>query len=80
MGVLIASMGLQMQQLRQTPFTKILCANRGEIAVRVFRAGTELGLRTVSLPTWEGHGAEDGAISELCQGSRNSDFATTLHL
>lgn len=25
-----------------------MCANRGEIAVRVFRAGTELGLRTVS--------------------------------
>ena len=31
----------------QTPFKKILCANRGEIAIRVFRAGTELGLRTV---------------------------------
>jgi hypothetical protein len=29
------------------PFKKILCANRGEIAIRVFRAGTELGLRTV---------------------------------
>ena len=42
---------MQMEQLQQTPFTKILCANRGEIAVRVFRAGTELGLRTVSI-TW----------------------------
>ena len=33
----------------ETPFNKILCANRGEIAVRVFRAGTELGLRTLAI-------------------------------
>jgi hypothetical protein len=33
----------------QTPFKKILCANRGEIAIRVFRAGAELGLRTVAI-------------------------------
>jgi hypothetical protein len=33
-------------------FTKILCANRGEIAVRVFRAGTELGMKRIaSRPT-----------------------------
>ncbi len=28
---------------------KLLCANRGEIAIRVFRAATELGLRTVAI-------------------------------
>jgi pyruvate carboxylase len=31
------------------PIRKLLAANRSEIAVRIFRAGTELGLRTVAL-------------------------------
>ncbi|HEY2729623.1 MAG TPA: pyruvate carboxylase [Polyangia bacterium] len=31
------------------PFKRIMCANRGEIAVRVFRASTELGFRTVAI-------------------------------
>ncbi|MEW5308009.1 MAG: hypothetical protein WDW36_010371, partial [Sanguina aurantia] len=33
----------------EVPFRKIMCANRGEIAIRVFRAGIELGLRTVAI-------------------------------
>lgn len=33
----------------QRPITKLLCANRGEIAIRVFRAATELGIRTVAI-------------------------------
>ena len=41
-------MAAQIDAAEKTPFKRILCANRGEIAVRVFRAGTELGLRTVS--------------------------------
>src|SRR6185312_7788431 len=31
------------------PFKKLLAANRSEIAIRIFRAGTELGLRTVAV-------------------------------
>ena len=33
----------------QCPPGKIMAANRGEIAIRIFRAATELGLRTVSI-------------------------------
>jgi pyruvate carboxylase len=31
------------------PFKKLMAANRSEIAIRIFRAATELGLRTVSI-------------------------------
>ncbi|HEY5089669.1 MAG TPA: biotin carboxylase N-terminal domain-containing protein, partial [Polyangia bacterium] len=31
------------------PFKRVLCANRGEIAIRVFRACTELDLRTIAI-------------------------------
>ena len=31
------------------PFRRVMCANRGEIAIRVFRACTELGIETVAI-------------------------------
>src|SRR2546423_8486213 len=34
---------------RPKQFKKLLVANRSEIAIRVFRAATELGLRTVAI-------------------------------
>src|SRR6201986_1854549 len=32
-----------------TPFKRVLSANRGETPIRVFRASTELGFRTVAI-------------------------------
>lgn len=37
--------------------TKLLVANRSEIAIRVFRSAHELGIRTVAIYTWEDRAA-----------------------
>src|SRR6201991_2822125 len=39
-------------------FSKVLVANRGEIAVRAFRAAYELGARTVAVFPWEDRNSE----------------------
>src|SRR3954463_8618695 len=39
-------------------FRKVLVANRGEIAVRAFRAAYELGARTVAVFPWEDRNSE----------------------
>src|SRR3954462_10222117 len=38
-----------MTDIVPAPGRKLLAANRSEIAIRVFRAGSELGLRTVAI-------------------------------
>ena len=47
----MASVGTAMK--RSPPFKKLLVANRGEIAIRILRAATELGIRTVAIYTHE---------------------------
>jgi pyruvate carboxylase len=42
-----AKPGTSQEKIR--PFEKLLAANRSEIAIRIFRAGTELNLRTVAI-------------------------------
>ena len=41
------------KQLQKMKIKKVLVANRGEIAIRIFRACTEIGLRTVGIYTYE---------------------------
>ena len=54
------------------PFQSIMAANRGEIAVRIMRAGNELGLRTVGI-----FSKEDRFTQHRCVVVWNT-FATDL--
>src|SRR5438105_497109 len=40
-------------RITRLPMRKLLVANRSEISIRVFRAATELGLRTVAIYSYE---------------------------
>ena len=38
----------------EAPFTKLMAANRGEIATRISRGASELGIQTVGIYSYEG--------------------------
>ena len=40
-------------KIKERPIKKLMVANRGEIAIRVFRAASEMNLRTVAIYTYE---------------------------
>ncbi|MEN0048451.1 MAG: biotin carboxylase N-terminal domain-containing protein, partial [Bacteroidota bacterium] len=42
-----------MSKNKRDQFKKLLVANRGEIAIRILRAASELNLRTVAMYTYE---------------------------
>lgn len=47
------------------PFKSVMAANRGEIAVRIMRAGNELGLRTVGIFSKEDRFTQHRCVSSL---------------
>jgi len=56
-----------------TPIRKLMVANRGEIAVRIFRAATEMNIRTVGVYAAaarhrRGHGGVGGGASPCAAG------------
>jgi pyruvate carboxylase len=48
-----AGAGCQVAKKKNRPIRKLLAANRSEIAIRIFRAANELGLRTVAIYSQE---------------------------
>ena len=49
------------------PIKKVLAANRSEIAIRIFRAANELGLRTVAIYSHEDRLALVGDLRRLTE-------------
>src|SRR6266540_624286 len=55
--------------MKTTKFRKVMAANRGEIAIRIFRACTELGISTVAIHPGYGFLSENAEFAEKCEAA-----------
>ncbi|XP_016105870.1 pyruvate carboxylase, mitochondrial-like [Sinocyclocheilus grahami] len=81
-GLFCRSAHLSPQNLEYRPIKKVMVANRGEIAIRVFRACTELGIRTVAVYSEEDTGQmhRQKADEAYLIGRGLSPVAAYLHI
>jgi hypothetical protein len=63
-------------EIKLIPISKILVANRSEIAIRVFRAANELGIKTVAIWAEEDKLALHRANSTSSRSIRASKWST----
>ena len=61
----LSTAAAQNYEPQQKPFKKLMAANRGEIATRILRAGSELGCSTVGIYSREG-ALDSNAVCILC--------------
>jgi hypothetical protein len=64
----------------EAPFGRLLAANRGEIATRINRAASELGISTVGIYSHEGTSRRGAKERYLAYLESNSHLSSTLSL
>ena len=70
-----------MVNVTNAPFTKIMAANRGEIATRINRAASELGIATAGIYSHEGVYVPTVVVSAsvmMCEASTEASYSTKI--